>query len=87
MLYARFASMLSHGSESAGLWAYGLLAFTRGLGYVTSGPISAIVSTGAVGGRSGSAYTYLILFDGIAFALSAFGAVGWIYCRRVGDPS
>jgi MFS family permease len=91
VLYARLATVLStlgnnNSHASAELWVYGLLAFDRGLGYVISGPVcGAIMNTGASIPREGeaeastsaTAYRYLILFDGIAFGLSACGGIGW----------
>jgi MFS family permease len=97
VLYARLATVLStlstlgNSHASAELWVYGLLAFDRGLGYVISGPIcGAIMNTGASIPTEGeaeaitsaTAYRYLILFDGIAFGLSACGGIGWLLTGR-----
>ena len=84
VLYARLATVLSNSHASAELWVYGLLAFDRGLGYVISGPVcGAIMDTAIRTEREGnvSAYRSLILFDGIAFGLSACGGIGWYFTR------
>jgi MFS family permease len=79
VLYARLATVLSNSNASAALWVYGLLAFDRGLGYVISGPVSgAIVGGSFPEDGDKSTYRYLILFDGIAFGLSACGGIGWL---------
>lgn len=77
-LYGRFLTTLSS-DQGTGLWLYGLFALERGVGIVVAGPVSGGLIQGD--GSSMESYDGLVLFVGIAFAVSCLSGLGWVFLR------